>query len=509
MKVMLATTRATKTMPRSPGQELLHRQRVRSSMAELSKLCELTPAAHHLYLMRHLEQVTRGEISRLLISAPPGAAKSQTTSVFFPVHYLANHPDAQIILCSHTTELAERFGRRVRNLIGEHSSVLGLQLSDDSQAAGRWSLKSGGSLFACGATSALAGHRADLLIQDDVYRSQADAYSEVVRKSISEWFFSEALPRLRPGARVVGIGTRFHHADLLAQLEETGRYKTIKLTAIAEEGDELGRPVGAYLWDDQPDPYPYASFLKHQQEVQPPRVWASLFMCRPTPQEGSFFRSEWLKTYHHAPPRDELKTYIAVDFATSVDKGDYTAIVAFGVDPAGDIFVLDVFRRQVSPDVSISALLDMVRDWRPMVIVTEAGGLKNALGPFLKEQMNLRRIWCAVEVIPSKHNKEVRAQSIAGRMAVRGLFIPASAPWVADLVTEVLAFPAGKNDDQVDCLSLLGQLLSQLIHGSAPEPTEQPKVLSTDPALCTVRLADLFEANERRGKYRRGGIERI
>jgi predicted phage terminase large subunit-like protein len=189
-----------------------------------------------------------------------------------------------------------------------------------------------------------------------------------------------------------------------------------------------------------------------------------------------------------------------VDFATSEGKGDYTAIVAFGVPPAGDIFVLNVWRRQASPDVSVDALLDMVRDFKPLVVVTEAGGLKNAIGPFLKERMNQRRIYAAVETIPSRHTKEIRAQSIAGRMAVRGLFLPAQASWLADFVSELLAFPAGPNEDMVDCCSLLGQLLGQLVPGSEPVKKEPPKVLSTDPALCSVTLTDLFEQADRRNK---------
>ena len=484
----------------SASEELARRRRIRSSMAALSELCGLTPAAHHLYLMKHLEQVSRGELTRLLISAPPGSSKSQTTSIFFPVHILANHPDAQIILCSHTTDLAERFGRKVRNLISEHSSVLGLQLSDDSQAAGNWSLRSGGSVFCLGATSALAGRRSDFFIWDDIYRSMEDAYSENIRKQISDWFYSEALPRLRPGARVVGIGTRFHFSDLLAELEETGRYKTIKLNAVAEEDDELGREPGTYLWSDQPGTYPYAEFLKQQHEVQPPRVWASLYMNRPSPETGAFFKAEWLKTYHNPPPRDSMKTYICVDFATSEGKGDQTAIICFGVDPTGDIFVLSVWRRQASPDVSVDALLDMVRDFNPLVIVTEAGGLKNAIGPFLRERMHQRKIYRAVETIPSRHAKEIRAQSIAGRMAVRGLFLPAQAPWLSDFISEMLQFPLGRFDDQADCCSLLGQLLSNLSSGEAPKTPEPKKVLSTDPSVCTVTLSDLFEQSDRRHK---------
>jgi hypothetical protein len=72
---------------REAAEELLRRQRVRGSMEELSKLCELTPAVHHKYIMRHLEQVTRGELDRCLISAPPGSAKSQLVSVFLPAFF--------------------------------------------------------------------------------------------------------------------------------------------------------------------------------------------------------------------------------------------------------------------------------------------------------------------------------------------------------------------------------------------------------------------------------------
>ena len=333
-----------------------------------------------------------------------------------------------------------------------------------------------------------------------------DAYSENIRKQISDWFYSEALPRLRPGASVVGTGTRFHFSDLLAELEETGRYKTIKLNAVAEEDDELGRPVGTYLWSDQPGTYPYSDFLKQQHEVQPPRVWASLYMNRPSPETGSIFKSDWFKTYHNPPPRETMKTYICVDFATSEGKGDWTAIICFGLDPSSDIFVLDVWRRHASPDVSVDALLDMVRDWNPLVIVTEAGGLKNDIGPFLRERMHQRKIYRAVETIPSRHSKEIRAQSIAGRMAVRGLFLPAHAPWLSDFVSELLQFPLGRFDDQADCCSLLGQLLGNLASGDAPTVKEEPKRLVIGGPGTTISMDDLWAANERRQKRAGGRI---
>jgi hypothetical protein len=140
-----------------------------------------------------------------------------------------------------------------------------------------------------------------------------------------------------------------------------------------------------------------------------------------------------------------------------------------------------------------------VRDYKPLCVVTESGGLKNAAGPFLKSRMNERSIYVPIETIPSRHSKEIRAQSAIGRMATRGLYLPAQAPWLSDFVAELPAFPsASRTDDQVDCVSLLSQKVDLLAPGTALKPKEPPKILSTDPSLCTCTLTDLFEANERR-----------
>jgi hypothetical protein len=87
-------------------------------------------------------------------------------------------------------------------------------------------------------------------------------------------------------------------------------------------------------------------------------------------------------------------------------------------------------------------------------------------------------------------------------MSMDGLYVPVHAPWYPALRHELLTFPAGKNDDQVDSLGLIGQVLDKMIPGHAsPSEPEKPKVLSTDPEECTVTLKDLFEAHESRGKY--------
>ena len=113
---------------RTAAELLLARRKASTSLVAWARYCGFEPAAHHRLLIEKLEAVSRGETDRLLICMPPGAAKSTYSSVLFPAWFLANHPDAAIIAASHTGELSERFGRRVRNLILEHGTTLGLAL---------------------------------------------------------------------------------------------------------------------------------------------------------------------------------------------------------------------------------------------------------------------------------------------------------------------------------------------------------------------------------------------
>ena len=122
--------------------------------------------------------------------------------------------------------------------------------------------------------------------------------------------------------------------------------------------------------------------------------------------------------------------------------------------------------------------------------------------------MSERHTYAYLKKIPSRHAKDIRAQAIRGRMAVKGLYLPVQADWLSAFYREVLSFPAGKNDDLVDCLSLCGQVLHHLAPGRPLEPEKpRPKIISTDPNTCNVSLLDLFEANER--KYKHSLYDRI
>jgi predicted phage terminase large subunit-like protein len=178
--------------------------------------------------------------------------------------------------------------------------------------------------------------------------------------------------------------------------------------------------------------------------------------------------------------------------------------VTIAVDPAGDYHIVDVWRAQTTIDKTIDALLDRCRDFNPALLCTESGGLHNAAGPFLRSRMIERKIYKAVELIPAKHSKEMRAQSLVGRAAVKGLYLPQQALWLSDFVAELISFPSAKHDDQVDALACIFQALDKIAPGraAAEPPVEQKRLVIGDAAATTLTLTDLFEQSDRRRKDR-------
>ena len=274
---------------------------------------------------------------------------------------------------------------------------------------------------------AIAGYRADLTVIDDPIRSREEAYSETARERVWEWYRADLLPRLKPGGRVVLIMTRWHTDDLAGRLLQEDGWQVVSLPAQAEEGDPLGRKVGEWLWDDDAA-YRYGESLRDHKAVQPPYMWSALYQQRPAPETGSYFLDEWLRLYRVVPDRRTLHVYAASDFAVTAAGGDFTVHLIVGVDPADNLWVLDMWRRQADTAQSVDALLDLVRDWKPWVVAQESGQIKSAIGPFLRKRMHERKIWVATETFPTRGDKAVRAQSIRGRMAVRGLYVPAARP---------------------------------------------------------------------------------
>lgn len=408
-----------------------------------------------------------------MITMPPRHGKSMLASEFFPAWYLGRNPDHYVVTATYAQELADDFGRKVKNQIedsGFKAIFPGVGLADDSKSAKRFHIEGEqggyehatsqrGAFYAVGVGGPLTGRGAHLLLIDDPVKNREDAESEIVRKKTKDWYTSTAYTRLMPGGRVVVIQTRWHEDDLSGWLQTEHQHEgwvVLDLPAIDAKGNAL--------WPEQYD----IGALERIKRALPPRDWSALYQQQPTPDEGDYFKDEWFRQ-GNPPPRDQMRVYGASDYAVTANGGDYTVHVVIGIDPDGRMWLLDLWRKQAASDEWVEAWCDLVLKWKPLGWAEETGQIKAGVGPFLEKRARERRAYTAREQFPTRGDKAVRAQSIRGRMAMEGLYISPDAPWRADLISECLRFPAGVHDDQVDALGLAGQLLDRMLNGKAPK----------------------------------------
>lgn len=424
-------------------------------------------------MMAELEAVERGDVPRLMLLLPPGSAKSTYASVLFPPWFLGRNEQSAILGVSNTTDLAERFSRRVRNLVAsrEFRNVFpGNGLSEDSAAAGNWETLRGGEFFAAGMGSAIAGRRADLGLIDDPIKTRQEADSERVRQTHWDWYVNDFLTRLKPGGRQVVILTHWHADDLAGRIleREAHKWRVVKIPMLARANDPLGRAYNERLWPE----WFTAEMIETAQADS--RSFSALYQQEPVPDEGDYFRREDFKEYETVPAN--LHIYGASDYAVTEGAGDYTEHGVFGLDAYGNPYILDWWRGQTPSNVWIESKCDLIRQWKPLVWFGEAGPIRRAIEPYLLKRMEERKAYCRIEWLPSITDKEIRARSIQAMIAVKGLFWPKNAPWRHDVERQLLQFPAGKYDDAVDVFSLFGRGLEHVA------PARKPRQATADDA---------------------------
>ena len=455
--------------PQQIARELLKRKDAATSLIGFTEYTfpRYRTAEHHRVIAEQLERVERGEIDRLMLLVPPRHGKSELASIRLPAYFLGRQPHKQFLSVSATEGLASDFGRAVRNTIDspEYRAVFDTRLAEDSQAKGKWHTSAGGIYYALGIGGSVLGRGGDTILIDDPYSSMQDAMSELTRKNVWDWYTGTAYNRLMPGGAIVVINHRMHEDDLcgrlLAQQAAGGdKWEVVELPAINESGEAL--------W---PAAYPIEALDRIRKNSQA-RFWSALYQQRPAPEDGDYFKDDWLKPYDKAPARETLRIYGGSDYAVTADGGDYTVHAVAGLDPEGRMYLLDLWRKQAASDVWVEAFCDLIAKWKPIGWAEEQGQIKSGVGPFLEKRQRERRAFVAREQFPTRGDKAVRAQSIRGRMALEGLYVPKHAPWFADFRSELLSFPAGKHDDQVDAIGLVGQLLDRMLNGSKPKPAQ-------------------------------------
>lgn len=423
------------------------------------------PAKHLVMLCHMLEAVERGEILRLIITMPPRYGKSETTSKHFPSWYLGKHPDRDVILTSYGANLAEDFSRINRSVVREFGKDLfGIELSGESAAVNRWGIEGQrGGLTAVGAGGPITGRGAHLAIVDDPFKGAEDASSATQRKKVIEWFKTVLYTRLAPGGAIIVIETRWHKEDLAGYLIEEMKaggetWTVLNLPAIAGENDPLDRAPGEPLW---PDRFSLES-LQATKRTLGSYWWNCLYQQTPGDPEGHLFKRQHFRYYevkddfyilHHPDgPQHDRKVHKSncIVFQTCDPAGstkasaDYFVLATWALTPDKDLLLLDVIRDRLEGPDQPALFMTGFQRWNPVAQGVEVAGLGKML-----YQVLIRMGLPIMEQTPDR-DKVTRAIPMAARYASGNVYHPMHAPWLGDYEEEIIAFPNGANDDQVD-----------------------------------------------------------
>lgn len=385
-----------------------------------------------------------------MITMPPRHGKSETATVKFPSWYLGRNPSHRVILASYSASLAWGFSRRVRNDFGTYApDIFGIDVSTDMKAKNAWDLKGyKGGVVADGVEGSLTGKGAELLIIDDPHKDAAEAASPVMRAKVYEWYKNVARIRLHPGGRIVIIQTRWHEADLIGSIlhDSSKGWYIINLPALAEDEDYLGRAPGQALWPERYD----EDALKAIRKDIGSYAFASLFQQRPAPPEGALVKKSHLRYYTDMPERFD-KLIQCWDLAVEAkDTSSFVVGQVWGkIGPHR--YLLDQFRARADIIGSMSAIRNMRRKWplaRTTYIEKKANGAP--VIQILQKELD------SIAPFDPLGSKEQRLNACLPLFEGGNIFFPdpSVAIWVNDLVYELVTFPHGVNDDQVDCLSM-------------------------------------------------------
>jgi predicted phage terminase large subunit-like protein len=464
--------RISKKLPADEAAELLAMfaeldGRKRQTLAQndfLSFIAAIDPnykfGTHLKRLGTLLMEVETNEKNRIAVSMAPRMGKSQMISIYYPAWYLGKHPDHKVIVASHTADLAVVMARKVRNLINtpEYKEIFPqTNIAADAKAAAQWNTTKGGEYFAIGVGGALAGRGAHLIIADDPLSEQdIKAGNTTSLDSAYEWFSAGLRTRLMPEGKICVLHTRWHQRDLIGRLikdsamnEGGDTYETFEFPAILNEGTDNEKSIWPEQWSLESLQQTRASM--HHIMWQ----WYAQYQQNPTAAEAAIIKRDWIKWWtKDDPPKIDFIVQAFDTALTTKARSDFSVCHTWGVwenedDGTQNVILLNKVKGKYEfPELKQMAH-EQYKDWEPDSVIVEA----KASGQPLIDEMRRSGIFVQ-DFSPGKgQDKIARLNAVADMFASGHVWFPENA-WAAATVEEILAFPAGEHDDEVDTMTL-------------------------------------------------------
>jgi predicted phage terminase large subunit-like protein len=427
---------------------------------------DFVPGWHIAAICEHLEAISDGEITRLLINIPPGCMKSLTTSVFWPAWEWGPRDMAHLryIAASYAQELSLRDNLRCRRLI-DSSWYRGLwgkrvSLRDDQNAKAKYENTRTGYRLATSVGGIATGERGDRFIIDDPHNIR-DGESEAKREATLKWF-SEVVPtRLNDPATsaIVVVMQRVHDRDVsgLILARELG-YEHLMLPMEFEPERRCTTAIGftdprseagELLWPERMT----KEVVERDKRVMGSYAVAGQFQQRPAPREGGLFKRHWFELVAALPSGCRFVRHwdLAGTRKTAGNDPAWTAGVKLARAPDGTFYIAEVLRlrgegHEVRRAISATASRD-----GPHVRISLPQDPGQA-GKVQAQDMVRMLAGYRVQARPETGDKLTRAEPVAAQAEAGNLKLLRGA-WNEDFLEEASVFPNASHKDQIDALS--------------------------------------------------------
>ena len=253
---------------------------------------------------------------------------------------------------------------------------------------------------------------------------------------------------------IVSHNTRWHMRDLIGRLvkdsslaPDADQYEVFEFPAILNEGT----PEQKSLWPEQ---WTLESLLRTKASMALWQ-WNAQYQQNPTAAESAIIKRDWIKWWPKEDPPPVDFIIQSWDTAlTTKERSDWSVCQTWGVweneaDGSSNLILLNCTKGKWEfPDLKVEAH-DQYAEWQPDSVIIEA----KASGQPLIDEMRRSGIFVQ-DFSPGKGNDKIaRLNAVADMFASGHVWFPET-PWAQSVVEELLAFPAGENDDQVDTLTL-------------------------------------------------------
>jgi predicted phage terminase large subunit-like protein len=426
---------------------------------------ELNPAAVFLHnwhielIASRLEQCRHGKCRRLIINVPPRGLKSLTASVAFPAWMLGHHPEMQIIAASYGQDLAEKLSRDCRAFMdsASYQSIFPTRLSPTRRNAWDFMTTAGGGRLATSVGGVLTGRGADLIILDDILKP-TEALSDTERQNANDWYSNSLLSRLNNKASgcIIIVMQRLHLDDLVGHVMEQEGWEILALPAIAIEDEThlIETPYGSYTHVRSagealhPERESLEILSKMRAEIGEYN-FASQYQQNPVPLGGGLVKTARFAVYEQGqlPARFDL-TLQSWDTATKeTELADFSVCTTWGLKDK-KIYLLHVLRKKMEYPELKNSVKEQYERFSPDVVLIEDKSSGTQLIQELKQE------GCyAVQGVKPEGDKLMRLVAQTPTIENGFVYLPMEAPWLHDYLNELMTFPKGKYNDQVDSTS--------------------------------------------------------